>query len=67
MTSVYHDAPIPTESERVEAWRLEQALNLGVPLAEAEQFAASDGDLHRLADLIISRGCAPALAAEITT
>jgi hypothetical protein len=55
---------IPTESERVETWRLEQALELEVPLPLAEEFAVSDADLHRLAELV-DAGCAPELAARI--
>jgi hypothetical protein len=53
-------AAIPT----VASWRLEQALELEVPLPLAEEFAVSDGDLHRLAELV-GAGCAPELAARI--
>jgi hypothetical protein len=57
-------ALIPTESERVASWRLEQALGLNVPLELAEVFAISDGDLHRLGELVRG-GCPPELAARI--
>lgn len=61
---MYADARIPTESERVRDWRLQQALRAGVPLLAAEDFAAGNGDLHQLLELI-DRGCDPATAAKI--
>jgi hypothetical protein len=59
-----YDATIPTESERVASWRLETALKLDVPLELAEEFAAGDADLHRLAELV-DAGCRPEVAARI--
>jgi hypothetical protein len=54
-----------TEDEKVERWRQEQALKLGVLPLLAEQFARSrSSDLGQLRDLIL-RGCAPNLAARI--
>jgi hypothetical protein len=61
-----YPAAIPTESERVASWRLEQALELAVSLELAEEFAVSDGDLHRLAELV-DAGCPPDVAARILT
>lgn len=62
-------ALIPTESERVEAWRLHKLLEAGYPVATAELIAgrasgADAIDLHDAVELV-RRGCAPAIAAEI--
>lgn len=56
--------PQQTEAERVEAWRLNECLNAGLPLPVAERFAGSDADLHKLVGLI-RRGCPPLTAARI--
>lgn len=59
------DQAEPTEQERVEAWRLSAALDLGVPLPVAEKFAVtSTADLHRLAQLVRD-GCPALTAARI--
>lgn len=60
------DLRVVDESARVLAWRLETALELGVPVEAAELFAASSGDLHKLEELIRG-GCDPRLAARILT
>lgn len=46
------------------AWRLETALSLGVPFAEAAELAESSADLHEL-ERLIGEGCLPRLAARI--
>jgi hypothetical protein len=52
-------------ADAVEAWRLEQLLAAGYPIATAEQLAArQDIDLHRALDLV-ARGCDPELAGRI--
>lgn len=53
-----------TSEQRVVNWRLEQALDLGVSVELAEEFAAGDGDLHRLAGLV-KADCPPDTAARI--
>jgi hypothetical protein len=59
------DQAQPTEQERVEAWRLSAALELGVPLPIAEKFAETpSADLHQLAQLV-RNGCPALTAARI--
>jgi hypothetical protein len=49
----------------VDAWRLEQLLHAGYPIAIAEQLAARhDVDLHQAVGLV-DRGCVPELAGRI--
>ena len=57
----------PGEDERtkVESWRLHVLIDAGYPLPIAERIARSDADLHRAVDLVIRRGCAPEVAAQI--
>jgi hypothetical protein len=57
-----YDATIPTESERVEAWRLHVLVEHGYTVAIAEQLAvASHVDLHQAVELVAA-GCPPALS-----
>lgn len=57
--------PLLTEAEKVEQWRIHEALEItGCTLNEAIQFASSDGDLHKLASLV-SNGCSGELALRI--
>ncbi len=51
------------EDRRVQAWRTERLLQLGLPYALAETFAGLV-DWHELAALV-ERGCPPTLALEI--
>jgi hypothetical protein len=53
-----------TEAEKIERWRLTVALDLGYGVETAESLAASDADLHELANLIRD-GCPLPLAARI--
>src|SRR3712207_3555718 len=55
--------PRAREEAAVHAWRAEQLARLGLPFARAVEIAA-DVDWHDVARLV-SRGCAPTLAAEI--
>jgi hypothetical protein len=56
---------IPTESERVDTWRLHVLIEAGYPVPLAEKVAAAGHvDLHRAVDLIAA-GCAPGLATQI--
>jgi hypothetical protein len=56
---------IPTESERVDAWRLHVLLQAGYPVAVAEKLAAANHvDLHQATELLIV-GCSHELAALI--
>lgn len=57
------------EASRVEAWRLEQLLDAGYALVDAEKIAARYAgpdaiDLHQ-ALALVRKGCAPAMAAAI--
>jgi hypothetical protein len=54
-----------SDRDDVEAWRFEQALELGCDPAAAERFALSDGDLEQLRQLVRVRGCDPDVAALI--
>jgi hypothetical protein len=55
----------PTESQKVESWRLEQLLLAGYPLAVADALAIDTHiDLHQAVDLV-ARGCSPVVAARI--
>jgi hypothetical protein len=60
------ETPLWNENEpgRVESWRLHILLEAGYPVHLAERLAASDVDLHDAAELL-TRGCAPDVAAEI--
>ena len=63
------DASIPTESERVEAWRLHNLIEAGFPVVLAEKIARLYAgpraiDLHEALELV-RNGCKPELAAEI--
>jgi hypothetical protein len=55
--------PKAREMRRVQAWRVEQLLRLGLASTLAEDFA-DVVDWHALAALI-NRGCSPELALEI--
>lgn len=56
---------IPTESERVDAWRMHVLIEAGYPVPLAEQLAAAGHvDLHRAVELL-EHGCRVELAAEI--
>lgn len=65
MSTAHDERLAPDEALVVWQWRLEQAMNLGVPdllaIAFADELAA---DLHRLRTLIAA-GADPALAARI--
>lgn len=52
------------DRDRVLAWRLGEALQLGASVAQAERFAESDGDLGRLRELV-AVGCDIRLAIKI--
>jgi len=55
----------PTEQDIVEAWRAEELERAGYPAGLAAELAiCSHVDLHRAASLL-TRGCAPELAARI--
>jgi hypothetical protein len=60
------ETPLWNENEpgRVESWRLHILLEGGYPVHLAERLAASDVDLHE-AVALLTRGCAPDVAAEI--
>ena len=53
------------EAERVYYWRLCRLLDLGYGMAEAEEIASADVDLHALERLVVVGGCEPKLAASI--
>jgi hypothetical protein len=55
----------PSETSKVESWRLHVLIEAGYPLELAERLAASDADLHLAVELVRSRGCAFETAAEI--
>lgn len=57
------EIPERTQADPV-AWRLEQAMRLGVPFEDAERFAVSRADLERLR-MLVGRGCEPWLAIQI--
>lgn len=59
-------APVETELDRVESWRLRELLNAGYSVADAEAIAAQiyEIDLH-FAVKLVAGGCPPALAAQI--
>lgn len=46
----------PSDQDVTEAWRFEQALNLGASEEEADTFASSKGDLETLRR-IVAGGC----------
>jgi hypothetical protein len=52
--------------EKVQAWRLGEAMRLGFGYAQALEFACSDGDLHQLEELV-GNGCPRDLALRIVT
>lgn len=52
------------EDERVNAWRVDQLANLGLPMVIASAFATVV-DWHDVARLV-DKGCPPDLALEIT-
>lgn len=55
----------PRRNDPVEAWRLEQLLQAGYPVAIAADLAADPSvDLHRAIELVAG-GCAPELAGRI--
>jgi hypothetical protein len=63
------DAPIPTESQRVEAWRLHTLIEAGYPVDLAEKISHRHAgpraiDLHQ-AVALLRNGCRPEIAAEI--
>lgn len=67
MIDELHEAPRfgDTTADKAEAWRLEQLLDAGYPLAAASAIAARhDIDLHQALELR-ARGCQPDLAARI--
>jgi hypothetical protein len=55
---------IQSEQAKVESWRLHVLMEAGYPLPLAERLAGSEADLHEAVSLL-TRGCAPATAAEI--
>lgn len=55
---------IPTETERIETWRLQVLMDAGYPFDLADQIARADTDLHRAVELL-QRGCTPQLASRI--
>ena len=55
---------LQSERSKVESWRLHVLMEAGYPLPLAERIAASEVDLHRAVELLVS-GCAPETAAEI--
>jgi len=55
----------PSERSKVESWRLHVLIEAGYPLHLAERLAMSEADLHLAVELVSSRGCAHATAAEI--
>lgn len=59
------DAPVQTESERVEAWRADQLIRAGYPNTIALELAArTDVDI-RQAEQLLEQGCGVELAARI--
>lgn len=61
-----HELGIPTESERVEGWRMHVLIEAGYPVTLAELLAPrGDVDLHQAAELVAARGCTPELAVAI--
>lgn len=58
------EAPVLTERELVESWRLKCFIDMGYDVDTAERLARSEADLHRVASLLES-GCSHELAAEI--
>jgi hypothetical protein len=48
-------------------WRYDQARRLGVPAANATEFAESAGDTDQLRRLVNEQGCPPDTAARIVT
>ena len=57
--------PEQDERTKVESWRLHVLIDAGYPLPLAERIARSGADLHEAAELVVRRGCAPEIAAEI--
>ena len=55
------------ERERVLAWREDELLAAGYPLALAVDLAHSEADLHEAIRLVKELGCKPETAAEILT
>jgi hypothetical protein len=57
--------PEQDERTKVEGWRLHVLIDAGYPLPLAERIARSSADLHEAVELVVRRGCAPEIAAEI--
>lgn len=64
MSELASDSARDHQLEQVLAWRERQALALGLSLADAARFAASDGDVDLLRRLV-GKGCPPDQAARI--
>lgn len=58
------DEELFTERDRVEAWRLHVAIELGCSTYAAGVFARSSGDLEQLRKLV-AKGCPPDTAVDI--
>ena len=57
--------PERDERAKVQSWRLHVLIEAGYPLPLAEQVAQSSADLHDAVTMVVERGCAPELAAQI--
>lgn len=63
--SITAEAVPQSDREKVKSWRLHVLLEAGYPVNLAERLTASDADLHLAVELVRSRGCLHATAAQI--
>jgi hypothetical protein len=58
------EVEVPTETQKVEDWRLHVLIEAGYPLSMAKRLAQSEADLH-LAVNLVGNGCSHGTAVEI--